>query len=161
MAMKPSQDDDGRVPGAAREPDAAIVDEAAAALRSYADRAWAGASRRILDHVLTATRRSRPVRAASPDGTVHVSDQVVTMHLADAVDDLPDVRLTRARLDLRDDLLVAITVGVSVRYPERIHPLADEVRRRVVARVQEVLGPVRPPVTTADVAVEVDDVTPP
>lgn len=161
MAMTPEQRSEAGPRDEPADPDAAVVDRAAAALRSYTDHAWTGASQRILQHVLAATRRSRPVRGVSPSGPFHVSDQVITTHLQEAVDSVPGVDLTHLHLDLDGDVLVAIVAGIAVDYPERIHPAAAAVRRLIVAQVAAVLGPVAPTIDAAAVTIEVRDVNPP
>ncbi|WP_053205537.1 hypothetical protein [Jiangella muralis] len=161
MAMTPGPGSERGTDGELADPDIAVVDRAAAALRSYTDHAWAGASQRILQHVLAATRRSRPVRGVASSGPFHVSDQVITTHLQEAVDSVPGVDLTHVRLDLDGDVLVAVVAGVAVDYPERIHPAAATVRRLILAQVAAILGPVVPMIDAAAVTIEVRDVNPP
>lgn len=156
MAMTP---DPRRSPGE-RDPDPSVVDDAAAALRSYTDQSWAGASRRILGHVLTATRRSRPVRGEAATGPFHVSDQVVTTYLQAAADALDDAELTSVRLDLDGDRLVAVTLGLTVRYPQPIHPLAARVRTVAARTLSEVLGSAEP-LPPDRLTIDVTDVEPP
>lgn len=165
MAMNPGTTPDPEHHGARDgrnepDPDTAIVDEAASALRSYTDRGWSGASHRILGHVSTATRRSRPVRACGDEGPFLVSDQVVTAYLQAAVDAVAGAEATHVGLDLDDGSLVAVRIGISVDYPERIHPLADEVRTAAHAGLRAVLGVAQPP-ALGDIEVHVHDVKAP
>lgn len=157
MAMTPESRDPGEHPA---EPDLSVVDDAAAALRSYTDQSWTGASRRILGHVLTATRRSRPVRGRAASGPFHVSDQVLTTRLQAAVDAIDDAELTSVLLDLDGDRLASATLGVTVRYPQPVHPLAALVRAAAIRTLADVLG-VAEPVPPARLTVHITDVDPP
>lgn len=152
----PGADDGIQQPG----PDLSVVDDAATALRSYTDHAWVGASQRILGHVLTATRRSRPVRGHAATGEFHVSDQVLTTYLQAAIDAVDDAELTSVRLDLDGDRLRSVTLGLTVRYPRPIHPIAALVRAAAAETLSAVLGPAEP-VPAADLTIEVTDVEPP
>ena len=154
MAMTPSS-------GPGPEPDTAVVDRAASALRAYTDQGWSLASRRVLQTVLTATRRSRPVRARDGAGDFHVSDQVVTSYLRAAIDEIDGVQPTHIRLDLDDDALVALHLTVAVTYPESIAPLAEDVRQTAYACVRSVLGDAVPPLDLGRIHVHVGDVVPP
>ncbi|SDS40104.1 hypothetical protein [Jiangella sp. DSM 45060] len=151
MALTPGSGDD-------HDLGTAVVDRAASALRGYTDHGWTTASRRILQSVLTATRRSRPVRAHDGAGVFHVSDQVVTSHLQHAVDGIDGVQATHVRLDLDDDVLASLMVTVAVRYPEPVHPLAESVRRAAYETVRSVLGERAPPLPAARIHVHFGDV---
>lgn len=133
MALTPGSGD-------GHDPGTAVVARAASALRAYTDHGWTAASQRILHSVLAATRRSRPVRARDDAGDFHVSDQVVTTFLQDAIDAVDDVQATHVRLDLDGDLLTALRITVAVRYPEPVHPLASAVRRAAHETTRSVLG---------------------
>ncbi|SDU76866.1 hypothetical protein [Jiangella alkaliphila] len=164
MAMTPdprrTPDHQAEAGDSRTEPDLTVLDDAAAALRSYTDQSWAGASQRILDHVLTATRRSRPVRGRAATGPFHVSDQVLTAYLRAAVDDLDDAELTSVRLDLDDDRLRAVTLGITVRYPEPIHPIAARVRATAMEALRAVLGSAEP-LSPPHLTIEVTGIEPP
>ncbi|SEE44858.1 hypothetical protein [Jiangella alba] len=145
-------------PGSGDDPGTAVVDRAASALRGYTDHGWTASSQRILQSVLAATRRSRPVRAHDGAGVFHVSDQVVTSHLQAAVDAVDGVQATHVRLDLDGDLLTSLLVTVAVRYPEPVHPLAESVRRAAYETVRSVLGADAPPLPAARIDVHIGDV---
>lgn len=130
--------------GDGHDPGTAVVDRAASALRAYTDHGWAAASQRILQSVLTATRRSRPVRARDEAGDFHVSDQVITTYLQAALDGVDGVQATHVRLDLDGDALTSLRVTVAVRYPEPVHPLAESVRQAAHETVRSVLGEALP-----------------
>lgn len=136
----------------------AVVDRAASALRTYIDHGWTTAAPRILQSVLAATRRSRPVRARDDAGDFHVSDQVITTYLQVAIDGVDGVQATHVRLDLDGDVLTALQVSIAVRYPEPVHPLAEAVRQVTHETVRSVLGPVTPPLPLGTIHVHVGDV---
>lgn len=131
--------------GDRHEPGTAVVDRAASALRAYTDHSWTAASRRILQSVLAATQRSRPVRARDDAGVFHVSDQVVTSYLRAAIDGVDGAQATHIGLHLDDDILTSLRVTIAVRYPEPVHPLAEVVRRVARDTVRAVLGDPLPP----------------
>ncbi|MBB5790464.1 hypothetical protein [Jiangella mangrovi] len=133
----------------------AVVDRAASALRAYTDHGWTAASQRILQSVLAAARRSRPVRARDDAGVFHVSDQVVTSYLQSAADAVDGVQVTHIRLDLDGDELVALRLTVAVRYLQPVHPLADTVRQAAGSTIEAVLGE---PFPLARVAIHIGDV---
>lgn len=144
--------------GDGHEPGSAVVDRAASALRAYTDHGWTAASQRILQTVLAATRRSRPVRARDDGGDFHVSDQVVTTYLQAAIDGVDGAQATHITLDLDGDLLTALHLTIAVRYPERIHPLAESVRRVAHTCVRSVLGSALP---LSRISIHIGDVDPP
>jgi hypothetical protein len=145
----------GGAGGDGPDPGTAVVDRAASALRAYTDHGWAAASQRILQSVLAATRRSRPIRARDDAGVFHVSDQVVTSYLQAAVDAVDGAQATHVRLDLDDDVLTALRVTVAVRYPEPVHPLADVVRQAAHDTVHSVLGS---PLPVRRISIHIGDV---
>lgn len=147
--------------GHAPRPDTAVVDRAASALRAYTDHGWSEASRRILHTVLTATRRSRPVRARGDEGDFHVSDQVVTTYLQVAIDGIDGVEATHIGLELDGDVLVALDLAIAVTYPDVIMPLAYAARRAAHTCVRDVLGDVEPALDGRRIHVLVHDVYPP
>ncbi|TDC49412.1 hypothetical protein E1212_18260 [Jiangella ureilytica] len=120
--------------------DSDVVDRAASALRAYTDHGWTASSRRILQSVLAATRRSRPVRARDDAGPFHVSDQVVTTYLRAAIDAVDGAQATHVRLELDGDVLTAVRVTVAARYPEPLRPLAEAVRLAAHSTIGSVLG---------------------
>ncbi len=126
------------------DPGTTVVDRAASALRAYTDHGWTAASPRILQSILAATRRSRPVRARDDAGDFHVSDQVITTYLQGAVDGVDGAQATHIRLDLDGDLLTALRITVTVRYPEPVHPLAESVRHAAHETIRSILGPALP-----------------
>jgi hypothetical protein len=146
MAVTPGSGDD------------AVVDRAASALRAYTDHGWTASSQRILQSVLAATRRSRPILARDDAGTFHVSDQVVTSYLQAAVDAIDGAQATHVRLDLDGDVLTELRVTLAVRYPEPIHPLASTVRLAAHETIRSVLGSDLP---LAHIHVHIGDVDPP
>ncbi|SDU80443.1 Asp23/Gls24 family envelope stress response protein [Jiangella alkaliphila] len=140
------------------DPGSAVVDRAASALRAYTDHGWTAASPRILQSVLAATRRSRPVRARDDAGDLHVSDQVITTYLQAAVDEVDGVQATHIRLELDGDLLTALRITVTVRYPEPVHPLAESVRHASHETIRSVLGSALP---LSRISIHIGDVDPP
>ncbi|WP_166353772.1 hypothetical protein [Phytoactinopolyspora limicola] len=175
MAMTPDPQHESRSDGAATpqgdavqtskdttepELDTRVVDRAASALRAYTDHGWNRASPRILDQILSATRRSRPIQARGATGTFHVSDQVATAYLREAIDEVAGAEATHIGLELDDDVLVAVRLAVAVDYPRAVYPLADEVRRAARRCLKEVLGSIDP-APSIDVDVHIFDVNPP
>ncbi|RIQ25056.1 hypothetical protein [Jiangella rhizosphaerae] len=144
--------------GDGHEPGTAVVDRAASALRAYTDHGWTTASPRILQTVLSATRRSRPVRARDEAGDFHVSDQVVTTYLQAAVDSVDGAQATHVRLDLDGDVLTSLRVTIAVTYPEPVHPLAESVRRVAHETVRSVLGEAAPPLPLGRIHIHIGDV---
>lgn len=135
-----------------------VLDMAAGHLRERSDDRWVEISNRILTHAMSAVRRSKPVRAQAPGGVVHISEQVLTAHLQTVVDGIPGIELDRVDFDLDGDIYRGIELGVTVRYNERIIPLADAVRDAVAIELAVLLGPVTPRVTVTAMVVHVTDV---
>lgn len=136
-----------------------VLDMAAGQLRERSDDRWVEISNRILTHAMSAVRRSKPVRAEAPGGVVHISEQVLTAHLQAIVDGIPGIELDRVEFDLDGDIYRGIDLGVTVRYNERIIPLADAVRNAAATELTVLLGPVTPPVTVTAMLVHVSDVS--
>jgi len=90
---------------------------------------------------------------------VHVSQQVVVGYLRDAVDAVDDCEVVTIRVDSDGDVCTGVVIALAVRYGTPLIPLADRVRERAEGRLQELLGPVAPPVTVAHLHVHVVDVT--
>jgi len=136
-----------------------LLEAAATALRERPDDRWVEISSRILNQAMTAVRRSKPVRAQASGGVVHISEQVLTAHLQAALDHIPEIELDHVFLDLNGDVYRGLELVVTVRYNERIIPLADAIRNAAAAELTTLLGPVTPTVTVTTMLVHVNDVS--
>ena len=142
-------------------PEDALLAEAAQSLRARVDPRWVEISDRVLAKVLTATRRSHPVRAAARTGPVHVSEQVLIAYLRDAIDgQVPGSALANVHVEIEGrDTFAGVTIQVLVQYGRPILPIADRIHEIVAARLAELLGPLAPPVDVRATHVHVSDVT--
>ena len=138
----------------------AALEEAGRALVDASDRQWAEISDRVLDTVLSTTRRSHLMEATAPGGPFHVSEQVVIAGLRDALDGtVPGSAVARIHLDVQGrGVLVAVVIEVIVAYGRSILPLADELRRRAVAALEGIVGQSAPAVDVRAWHVHVSDV---
>lgn len=137
-----------------------LVDVAAESLRSRRDPRWVEISDRVLSRALRATRRSYPIRATTPTGPVHVSEQVLVTYIRDAVQQhVPDAALLRIEIDVVGrDTLGGVTLALVARYGVELLPVADRIRDLTAATLREVLGPVDVPVTVETLHVHFCDV---
>ena len=137
----------------------AVLATVARSLRTDAERRWVEVSDRARARALRHTRRSLPVLAQAPGGSVRVSEQVVVTYLRDAVQVVDAVRVHDIVVHTAvDDRLTGVTLVVSARYGAEILPVADRLRAVTVRRLRELLGDVTPLVALRDLTVHVDDV---
>lgn len=147
----------------ATRPDALIA-RATADLRAQSTDRWVEVQDRIIDHVRTVSRRSRPVRTHGPSvdpaaaGTTFVSEQVLRSRLGRALNEVPSVSVHRLRFDLDGDVYTGLTIIVAVQFGVEIIAVADELRMRSQVCLRELLGHVIPDVTVQGMHVHVDDV---
>ena len=142
-------------------PEDALLAEAAQSLRARVDPRWVEISDRVLAKVLTATRRSHPVRAAARTGPVHVSEQVLIAYLRDAIDgQVPGSALAGVHVEIEGrDTFSGVTIQVLVQYGRPILPMADRIHEIAAGRLAELLGALAPPVDVRATHVHVSDVT--
>lgn len=140
-----------------------LLTRATADLRGRQDDRWVEIQDRVLSRVMSATRRSQPVRAETSnqeaDGQTHVSEAVLIAHLAAALDDIPESSV--------DHLVIAtdhannytgLTIVVRGRFGHVIIPLADQLRHRAESVLTTLLGNANPSITVTGMHVHVDDV---
>ena len=138
------------------------LDAATESLRAHVDPRWVEVSDRILARVLTATRRSLPIRTSedSSGGALLVSEQVLTTYIRHAVAPVPAAAPTRIHIRSdSDNNYTGVTIEITVQFDEPILPIADEVRDRTEQVLRELLGTIHPPVTVSAMHVHVSDVT--
>lgn len=100
------------------------------------------------------------MRAEASSGPIHISEHVLVAHLQATLDaEVGNGRLGGVTVQLADaDTFAGVTIELSASYPEPIAPLVDQVRSAAAAILQELLGPVAPPVTVRTTRVDVTDV---
>lgn len=140
-----------------------ILARAADELRGHQDQRWVEIEDLVLSRILLATRRSRPVRAETPDadndGRTYVSEAVLTAYLADALDDIPGSAVDEFLIATdRDNNYTGITIVVCVQFGQIIIPLADRLRQAAESVLTTLLGASSPPITVTGMHVHVDDV---
>lgn len=160
MAMKLPDQSTG-TPGTLGGAD--VLEVAAAQLRDRVEPRWVEISDRILAKVLTATRRSFPVRAVVATGPTWVSEQVLVSYLRDAIHGhVAGSTLQAIHVHLVGrDTFESVTILIAVDYGEVIVTVADEIHRLVARRLDELLGPAAPEVEVRGTHVHVADVVPP
>ncbi|MDQ6716003.1 MAG: hypothetical protein M3Z83_07830 [Actinomycetota bacterium] len=152
---------------AARAPEVAdpagerAVRRAYLGLRSRLDERWVEIADDVVTTSLTATRRSRPVRAQGTTGPVQISESVLVSYLRDAIDGaVPGSALAGVQLSLGEGhQLVGVLIKLVGQYGLDLIPIADAVRLLAVARLVDLLGPVDTPVTVQALHVHYSDVT--
>lgn len=145
----------------------ALIERATAELRAQTADRWVEVQDRILDHVRTVSRGSRPVLAqassnadATTPGNTFVSEQVLGSRLGRSLDAVPSVSVHRLRFDLDGDVYTGLTIIVRIQFGVEIILVADALRARAEECLRELLGHVIPEVTVRAMHVHVDDVEP-
>lgn len=159
MAMTSSEPSDD-VPSLSAQ-DEAFLAEAAGTMRAHADPRWVEVSSRVLDAALRATRRSQPVKAQAPGGTVYVSEQVIIAYLREAIDGrIPGTAVAAIHLDITGkDTFSGVLIEMIVQYGTEILPAADRARATAAAVLHELLGTAATEVHVRAGHVHVSDVT--
>ena len=141
--------------------DEALLAEAAQSLRRHTDARWVEVSSTILSSALRATRRSRPVRAGAPGGTVHISEQVIVSYLREALDGhIPGTAIAGIHLDIADhDTFNGVLIDMIIQYGTEILPVADHTRAIAATVLEELLGPLADGIYIRTSHVHVSDVT--
>ena len=139
----------------------AFIAMAAQALNEHADQRWVEVAPRILTSALRATRRSLPVRARAPGGTVYVSEQVITAYLRDALDGLtPGTAVAGIRIAIAGrDTFTGVLIELIVQYGTAILPAADRIRAQAAIVLLELLGPAATAIEVQTSHIHVSDVT--
>ncbi len=139
----------------------AFIAKATQALTDHADQRWVEVAPRVLTGALRATRRSLPVRAHAPGGTVYVSEQVITAYLRDALDGhTPGTAVTAIRINIAGrDTFTGLLIELIVQYGTAILPAADRIRAQAAAVLVELLGPAATAIEVQTTHVHVSDVT--
>lgn len=134
-------------------------------LNSHVDDRWVQVADRVITRSLTATRRSQPVRAAHPNGgpgtngDLYVSEQVLIAHIRDATAPVRGAAPNRVSISTdADHRCTGVTISITVRYPDPIIPIADQMRARVQVALGQILGSI-PTVEVSSMHVHVSDVT--
>ncbi len=136
----------------------AMLRAAATELRSHVDGRWVEVADSVVSHALLASRSSWPVRAEAPGGPVHVAEQVLVSCLRDSIDPVEGCEVVNVAIDADRDVCTGVTIAIAARYGAVLIPLADQVRSLAERRLEQLLGPVTPPVTVAEMHVHVTDV---
>lgn len=160
VATKPGEPERAASPDVAL--DDALLRQAATSLRQRTDPRWVEISDRLLANALTATRRSQPVRAVSPDGPVHISEQVLTTYLRAAIDGaVPGSALARVSIDIHGrDTFAGVTIQLIAQFGVELLPVADRVRELARECLVGLLGDVTPTVDVRTMHVHYCDVVP-
>ena len=140
----------------------AFIDLARRALNDHADRRWVEVAPRVLSTALRATRRSMPVRAHAPGGTVHVSEQVITAYLRDALDGhASGTAVAGIQINIAgQDTFTGVLIELIVQYGTPILPAADRIRAQAATVLLELLGPAATAIEVQTSHIHVSDVTP-
>lgn len=136
-----------------------LLARAAGTLREHTDAGWVQARASLVAKIRSAVRPSAPVRARHAAGTFFVSGSVLTAVVRHAIEGRTRARPHRITLDTDDDhALTEVTVHVGAAFGEALLPLADEVRRVVVAQLRDTLGAPTLPASLVRVDLVVVDV---
>lgn len=137
-----------------------LLRQATDSLRLQPHPRWVEISDRVLARALTATRRSRPVRAHAPDGPVHISEQVLISYLRDAIDGaVPGSALAQVNIDIEGkDRYRGLTVQLIAQFGVELLPIADHVRELARACLADLLGDTAPSVEVRAMHVHYCDV---
>ena len=159
MAMTP--DEASRPMIGADLPGEDVLAAAAADLRDRVDPRWVAISDRVLASALTATRRSRPLRAQAASGPVSVSEQVLIAHVRHALDGrVPGTAVAAIHVNIEGrDSFSGLIIEIVAEYGRPLLPLADRVHALAAAELVSVLGPLDPLVSVRATHVHVNDVT--
>ncbi|MFY0409554.1 hypothetical protein [Solicola sp. PLA-1-18] len=100
-------------------------------LRRRSAQQWVHIADDVLEHALSATRRSLPLRAATAAGAFWVAEQVVVAKLQEAIDaELDGAAVGRIAISATTGhVLTSLTVELFGRYGHDLLALADEARR--------------------------------
>ncbi len=111
-------------------------------LRASSRERWVEVADDVLVTALRTSRPSRPVRAHSDNGVVHVSDQVVSAYLQQRLDaGLPDAAVGAIVLRVdRTETLQEVTIELVGRFGAVLIDLAEHARSLVRSTLREVLG---------------------
>lgn len=151
MAMTPEP----TFPGTARERSS----HAAQAYKARADDRWVEIEDRVLARALATTRRSMPVRAASADGPVTVSEQVLVAGIRSAIAGVRGATPVAIRVHADDqNRYTGVLILIRADYGTTLLPVADEIRELARQALDTLLGPLDPPITVRTMQVHVDDV---
>jgi len=155
--MNPPADDAGSDPISAAEQD---LETAAQALRDHTEERWVEIAESMLARVLATTRPSHPVRGKARAATFHVSEQVLTSYVLDAVGAIPGVEVDAMRIHSEQDRYTGIDIVITARYGLPLLPVADIIRQAARDRLVTLLGEQVPPISVSTMHVHVEDVTP-
>ena len=137
----------------------AYLDAAIGEIRARTDTRWVAIADRVRTRALQSTRRSLPVDAQSPSGTVHVSEQVIITYLRDVLTTVRAARVNDITIAVGADRAYhGVTIFISARYGAALRSIADTMRHLAATRLRELLGTLTPPVTIATMDVRVEDV---
>ncbi len=147
--------------------DQVMLRSAAQHLRDHVDDRWVEVADVVLARAASATRASPPVRAEASSGPFQVAQQVLVSYLRASIDPLDDCEVVDIRVDTRlerevDDggeVCTGVLIALTARYGTVLISLADDVREVAAARLEQLLGPVAPPVGVSAMHVHVADVT--
>lgn len=159
MAMTPEPAERDQLPDL-DEADLAWLRTAADDLRHHVDDRWVEVSRRILTTALSATRRSRPIRALSATGPVHVNEQVIIAYLREAVDNaVPAATMTGITVHTSGgETFDGLTIEMVAPYGVPLIPLADRTREVAADVLNGILGLLAPPIMVSTMHVHFGDV---
>ncbi|GAA3602767.1 hypothetical protein GCM10022223_18170 [Kineosporia mesophila] len=138
-----------------------LIDLASRALTEHADQRWVEVAPRVLSTALRATRRSLPVRAHAPGGTVHVSEQVIVAYLHDALDGhTPGTAVAGIHVNIAgQDTFTGVLIELIVQYGTAILPAADRIRAQAATVLLELLGPAATAINVQTSHIHVSDIT--
>lgn len=133
---------------------------ATAALRDHINTRWVEIADAVVSRALTASRPSWPVRAQASGGPLQIAEQVLVAYLCDSIDPIADCEVINIQIETDGgDRCTGVVIALATRYGTALIPLADRVRQVAERRLQELLGPVQPPVTVSMMHVHVADVS--
>ncbi len=156
MAMNHPGDDSGSTMSA-EDLDLVIATQA---LRVHTDERWVEIRDSMLAEVISRSRASHSLRGGGgPDG-FHVSEQVLTAYVLDALDPIPHIEVDAIRIHADQDRYTGITILVTAQHGLPLLPAADAIRHAAQKRLIQVLGASTPQISVETMHVHVEDVTP-
>lgn len=157
MAMTPPNGDSAAGSESVEHLDLQIAMES---LRDHTNERWVEVSDTMLAAILAKSRPSHPIRGQAGPDTFHVSEQVLTNYVLDAVDPIPHVEVDAIRIHADQDRYTGITIVITARHGLPLLPVADTIREAARDRLAQVLGEQVPPISVEKMRVHVEDVTP-
>jgi len=135
-------------------------DRAADLLRQHTDEGWVAIAGDVLGRALSTFRPSAPVRGRHDEGEFYIASDVLVEAVRHEVEQVPQAAPTVITCTTdADDVLVAVVIQVVVAFGAHLVTVADEVHRRALAELRDVLGRLAPGPEQVHTHVHVADVT--